>query len=417
MKEKISVLFLQSSGQFLSPAMVHSLLMCHFNRERMEVHVAVTIGMEGEKSPSARVLETIPDMHLRPMNFGPTLHGRSKTDIARSMISTGLPTITSMAGLVKYIKQHDIDIIHAASRTRDALYGVLLAKLTGAKSIIHLHSPCEDWLGSCVFWAMEQADDIICVSQYVAQSAIAKGYSPDKVHQVLNGVDASLWNYDAVGSAVRREFGVAPDMPLLAIIARVVTYKGHERLLNALARVKVKAPDVKLLIVGEDDLSAMQGNEGYTAVLKERTHELGLSEHVIFTGQRSDVQQILAACDLYTMPTVGEAFGMVFLEAMAMKKPIAALDSGGVPEVVEHGKAGLLSPVEDISQLTENIVTLINNPALRKQMGEYGRKRVEDYFNAQRMADDVERIYQLVLGKTVISRYEQVPTIEALHHR
>jgi len=71
---------------------------------------------------------------------------------------------------------------------------------------------------------------------------------------------------------------------------------------------------------------------------------------------------------------------------------------------VEHGKAGLLSPPEDSQQLAEHILTLVNDPAMRKQMGEYGRKRVEDYFNTQRMADDVERIYQLVLGKTVISR-------------
>jgi len=404
MKTKIGVLFLQCESQFSSIAMIHSLLMQYFDREHIEVHVACAAGTEREKPPSLQAFETIPELHIRPTVFSPTIFRRSKMDIVRSTISTGIPAMVGIAGLVRYVKQHDIDIIHWSERPRDAFYSVLLARLTGTKSILHLHGKCDTWMGSLALWAMGQADGIIGVSRFVAQSALAKGYRPDKVYHVLNSVNSSRWNHDTDGSAVRREFGIATDAPLLAIISRILSWKGQELLLKALVKVKDKVPSVKLLIVGEEDSSTMPMGYSYMDVLKEMVRKLELSEQVIFTGRRSDVQEILAACDIYTMPTFEEPCAVVILEAMAMKKPIVALDSGGTPEEVEHSRAGLLSPPGDVHKLAENILMLINNPALRKRMGEYGRGRVEQYFNPCRMADDVERIYQLVLGKTVILR-------------
>lgn len=98
------------------------------------------------------------------------------------------------------------------------------------------------------------------------------------------------------------------------------------------------------------------------------------------------------------MPSYEEPFGMIFLEAMAMKRPIVALANGGTPEVVDHGKGGLLSEPGDIEALAGNILTLIRDKPLRESMGAYNRKRVEEYFTPQRMANDVERVYQEILG-------------------
>ena len=408
MKKKIGVLFTQAQSGFFAPTMIHSLLMRYFDREYIEVHLACTTGTRGEKPPSLKALENIPDLHIRPTNFGPTIYRRSKIDIVRNTLFTGPHAIISLLGLVKYIKQHNIDIIHTGDRPRDAFYGVLLARLTGVKSIIHVHAKCDDWMGSRVFWAMKQADAIIGVSQFVAQSVIAQGYPPDKVHYVLNSINISDWNYSTDGSPVRREFGVAPDEPLLTIISRLEPQKGHAQLLKAIAMVKAKVPCFKVLIVGDDDPGVLQPGYSLIADLRKLTHELGLSEHVIFSGYRADVRQILAACDLYTLPASDEGFGLAFLEAMAMKKPIIALDTGGAPEVVEHGKSGFLSPPGDIPQLAENILTLINNPTLRSQMGEYGRMQVEQNFNTQRMAKDVEHIYRLILGRPMAAQQQRV---------
>ncbi len=137
--------------------------------------------------------------------------------------------------------------------------------------------------------------------------------------------------------------------------------------------------------------------DSFTRELKQLTTELELSEHVIFTGGRSDIPRVMAACDVFTLPSFEEPFGLVFLEAMAMMKPVVAIDNGGTPEVVEHGRSGLLSAPWDIPELAANINRLVGDPALRASMGQRGRQRVLEYFNAQRMASDAARAYEAVL--------------------
>jgi glycosyltransferase involved in cell wall biosynthesis len=127
--------------------------------------------------------------------------------------------------------------------------------------------------------------------------------------------------------------------------------------------------------------------------LKQLAAGLGVSDNVIFTGRRSDMPSMMAACDVFALPSNGEPFGLVFLEAMAMKKPIVAFDNGGTPEVVEHDRSGLLSRPDDPPALAANLRLLLRDAALRARMGEYGRERVERHFTASRMADDTARAY------------------------
>src|SRR6185369_1990702 len=149
-----------------------------------------------------------------------------------------------------------------------------------------------------------------------------------------------------------------------------------------------------LVIVGED----AAGHSGsFKQELKELAAKLELSDHVVFTGGRSDIPRVMAACDIFTLPSFEEPFGLVFLEAMAMEKAVVAVDNGGTPEVVEHGRSGLLSPPWDIPALASNISTLVRDPELRRNFGRRGRARVLEYFNAPRMARDAARAYEAVL--------------------
>jgi len=105
------------------------------------------------------------------------------------------------------------------------------------------------------------------------------------------------------------------------------------------------------------------------------------------------VPRLLAASDVFAMPSFEEPFGLVYAEAMAMKRPVVALDNGGTPEVVDHGKSGLLSSPDDLPALAANLLTLLRDPALRARMGEYGRKQVELRFSPDRMARDMAAVY------------------------
>lgn len=382
--------------------MIHSLLMRYYDRSRVEVHVACNYGSRHHKSPSLQALETIPNLKIVRTNFGPTLTAQSKPNIAKSLVQV-IPALFSLGRLAIYIRRHGIQIIHGTEKPRDAFYGLVMARLTGAKSVIHLHIKCTEHISALVKWAMKRTDAIIGVSDFVAQSAIAQGYRADKVHYVLNSLDMSHWDDAVDGSAIREEFGITSSTPLLVIASRLFVWKGHTELLKALAIVREQVPDIKLLIVGEDDPRAHPGHVRYSLQLKALVEELRLTDNVTFTGLRKDMARVLAACDVYAMPTFEEPCAVIFLEAMAMRKPIVALDSGGTSQEVDQGAGGLLSQPDDIESLAANIVTLVRDAAMRQRMGNYNRKRVEEYFNPQRMATETEQIYDHMLGNRTTS--------------
>jgi glycosyltransferase involved in cell wall biosynthesis len=393
------VLFMQSQTYYGADSRIHGVLMRHFDRSLVDVHVALNYGEGNQKSASAQAMEKIPNLHIRPTRFGTTINERTRMQIVRDTIRSGGASLFSLLSLAKYVRDHQINIIHCTEKPRDAFYGYLLSRLTGAKCVIHLHVKAENWINKNVQWAMRNASALIGVSQFVADSIRDMGFPVDKIFFAHNSIEIDEWSQTEDDGKIRVEFNVGPDTPLLSIVSRLFYWKGHSELIQALAIVKEKTPDFKLLVVGEDDPRAHPGGGSYLDELKRQVQQFDLSEQVVFTGYRSDARRIFAASDIFAMPSFEEPFGMVFLEAMAMQKPVVALDNGGSREIVEHGISGLLSLPKDIDHLAQNILTLIENPALRKQMGECGRRQVEARFAPRRMCSDVLSIYQKILGE------------------
>jgi len=395
---KIRVLFTQSQPEFSATSAVHGLLMRNLDPERTEVHVAC-VGKTASGTPdSLRILRAIPQVRLRQTRFGPTIYRKAGLDVARLAATQGLPTAASLAGLATYIKRHRIDVLHFAERPRDAFYGQLLGQATSAKTVFHLHLQPADWMSSRVQWAMSRADGLICVSESVARAAIARGQALQRTHVVLNGIDLPHWDPATDGGPIRVEFGIPTDALVFSIVARVVPSKGHEQLLAALARAQDRIPPFRLIVVGDDDPTVLPAGFSQVAALREQACRFGLADRVIFAGRRQDVREILAASDVYAMPSLDEAFGMAFVEAMAMQCPVVAFDVGGTSEVVQNGQSGLISQPGDLARLAANIALLGNDPTLRRIMGAAGRARVERHFNAARMARDVEDVYRRVLS-------------------
>jgi glycosyltransferase involved in cell wall biosynthesis len=243
---------------------------------------------------------------------------------------------------------------------------------------------------------VRNADAVFGISRFVTETVVATGTPRERVHTVLNGIDLSPWDSQLDGRDVRRELGVPLDAPLLASVSRLFAQKGQRELLKALARVRPRHPDVWLLIVGADAVEVHGGS--FTRELEVLARELGVADRVVFTGGRSDIPRIMAACDVFTLPSVEEPFGLVFLEAMLMKRPVVALDDGGTPEVVEHGRSGLLSPANDIDALADNISRLLGDRDLRARFGAYGHSRVIEMFSAERMARDAGEAYEAVVS-------------------
>ena len=383
------VLFINSASVAGADTWIHFLLLRNLPRERFELHAA---GQSGSPAPAFDELCSIPDVTVRPANFGPSLWRQSNLQKLVSMAHV-LPAAANLLGLAAYIRRHGIEILHSTDRPRDAVACAALASLTGAKALIHAHVNYGDWMSRGVKWALGRADAIVGVSNFTAGTFVEAGYRPDRVHAILNAIEPSRWDPLLDPAPGRASLGISDGAPLIVSVARLFRWKGHSELISALALVKRQYPNVRLAIVGTD----YPADSGTTRMLKEQARELGVGENVLFTGQRSDIASLLAACDVFSLPSFGEPFGLVFAEAMAMKRPVVALNNGGTPEVVEHGKCGLLSPPGDIALLAANLLRLLDDPALRTQFGEYGRSRVLKHFSPQRLASDFSTLYARML--------------------
>jgi glycosyltransferase involved in cell wall biosynthesis len=383
---RFPVLFISSAEQPGADTFIHMLLMRALDRRRFEVHLACPPSEVGAaQDPYERWIDR--DLRVRRTVFGPSLAGSAGRLSRVLQADAGL---RSLVGLAHYIRRERIGIIHATDRPRDAAACRLLSLLTGARAVIHVHVKYDDWFAAPVRWGLRHAAAVIGVSRFVADSLVRGGYRAERVHAVLNAIDVERWS-ERDGADVRADLGVPASAPVILCAARLFHWKGQGDLIRAIPALRDEFPALRLLIVGGD--YPLSPGQSYLAELQALVRNLGAEQHVVFTGHRPDMPALMAACDVFALPSFEEPFGLVFAEAMAMKKPVIALHTGGVPEVVDHGRSGLLSPPGDGNALTDNIRTLLRDPALRERMGEYGRREVERRFTPARLAADVERVY------------------------
>ncbi len=408
MRRRVRVLFIVAPPASSPAISVHANLMRFLDRSRVEVHVLYNALASGEPHRSAEnsvlsVLPRDPDVHLRPTGFGP-VRGAGRRGLANAAAAAAWPGLRDIAGQVKYIRRQQIDIIHTEEGTRNGFYALLLSRLTPAKLVLHFHAQYGSWLSAPARLAVTRAHAVIAVSSWTGRGIHKGGVPRERIFPVLNGIDVSRWDpATADGESVRREFGVGPNDPLVVMVAQLTEWKRQTTLVTAFRRVVQAHPRARLLLVGKPGLAPEPaGRLPYLEQLRRLVAESGLEHNVTFTGQRRDVQQILAAADIFSLPSVGEPFGLAHIEAMAMAKPITAVRAGGVPELVQDGHTGLLAPPDDSEQLAANLIALIEAPARRREMGRAGRRLVLGYFNAQRMADDVEGVYRLVAGSDTV---------------
>ncbi len=342
----------------------------------------------------------IDSLAIEPVDLGSTISRDSLAATVRGVLATVAAASVSVIRLVRSVRRHRIDVVHTSDRPRDAVTAVLLAALTGTKSIIHVHVAWGTWMSPALRWALRRADGLIAVSEFVATTLAESGHDPTRIDVVLNAIDVTEWTPGSGRDDVRREFGIADDGALVLSVCRLFPEKGAEALIRACALARHDVPGLRVVIVGEDVTREGQ----FSIHLANVVTELGMSDVVEFAGLRDDVARLMAGADVFAMPSYGEPFGLVFAEAMAMEVPVVALDHGGTIEVVDNGRTGLLAEPGDVEALAAMIVKLLQDPQLRDQLGRAGRTRVLDRFTVDRMADDVARVYRRVLGRTAGGR-------------
>lgn len=214
-------------------------------------------------------------------------------------------------------------------------------------------------------------------------------------HVVHNAINADVFAHRARRGTFRAELGFGPRLPLVLMAAQMVPWKGHRTLIRAAAELKEEIPNFRVAIAGGD---LFEEHADYVAELRDLVRKLGLRDMVLFLGHREDVPTLMADSHVVVVPSHGEPFGRVAVEAMCVGKPVVGTDDGGLAEIIEEGRTGLLVPPGDPSALAAALGRVLRDPDLRSAMGKAGWERVRRCFSVQQHERRIRRIYESILA-------------------
>ena len=219
-------------------------------------------------------------------------------------------------------------------------------------------------------------DRVIAVSRAIATILKEDGLQPERIRLVYEGVRSR--EPQPGGMEALAALGIPKGAPVIGNVAALTDHKDHATLLEAAALVKHTVPEARLLIVGDGELRQ---------TLENRARELGVADHVVFAGFRSDLDALIPAFAVFCLSSHKEGLGTSLLDAMNFGRPIVATAAGGIPEAIEDGVTGRVVPIRDAAALAAALGDLLADPARAAGMGAAGRRRFEERFTAERMVE------------------------------
>lgn len=228
------------------------------------------------------------------------------------------------------------------------------------------------------------SDAIIAVSDAAASAAVQQGTPKEKLVTVHNSVP--------LPAAPAERAALFEGDPIIGAVGSFYQIKGHRFLIDAAAHVLAQLPRARFILVGD-------GIE--RSNLERQVAQLGVADRVTFLGHRTDVGRLLPEFDIFVLPSLSEGMPNAVLEAMAAGVPVVATDVGGVPEVVEQERTGLLVPPGNAGALAAALVRLAEDANLRSRMSACARGVVETNFSLEREAQETENVYHRLLGRTL----------------
>lgn len=291
--------------------------------------------------------------------------------------------LVSLLRLIRLFRAQRFDVLHVHTPIA-ALLGRIAGRLAGIPMIVytahgfyfHEHMrPIPRRIFETLEWIGGRVTDLLfTVSAEDALTAVHRGFAPSNlVVAIGNGVDTRRFTPrdGATRTRIRATFGIPANAITVGIVGRMVAEKGYAEYLAAAARITKSHPNVYFVCVGD-----RLPSDHAVGIEDELTRARALlGEHLVLTGLRSDIPDLLAAFDIFTLPSHREGMPITIIEAMMMALPVVATDIRGSREEVVSGQTGILVPVKNEIALAAALTRLIDDPATRKSMGSAGRAR------------------------------------------
>ena len=301
--------------------------------------------------------------------------------------------LVSLCRLIALFRRERFDVLHVHTPVA-ALLGRIAGRLTGIPMIVYtahgfyFHDgmpPAQKMIFAGIEWLGAKLTDLLFTqSEEDARTALAMHFlSGERVLAIGNGVDITRFdpaNREA-GTRLRSELGIPSDAIVIGIIGRMVAEKGYREFLDAAKTVVAQGHPAFFLAVGE----RLASDHAAGIETQAAAAQAALGGRLILTGMRRDIPELLAAMDVFTLPSYREGMPRTIIEAMLMAKPVVATDIRGSREEVVAGETGLLVPVRDATALAQAFVRLIEDVNLRAKMGRAGRARALALYDETRV--------------------------------
>jgi len=307
--------------------------------------------------------------------------------------------LSAVGRAYRYIRSGRFDVVHTHLLRAD-LYAGLAGRLAGVEAVVSTvyaigafrRSQRRRLDGLLDQLTRLWPTHVVCVSQAVKDDCVRRlRWAGSRVSVIHTGIDPGDYGPDeAARRRIRGEWGLGQATPLIVTVARLSYEKGLPTLVEAAAELAKQHPAAVTAIVGEGPIRAE---------LDARIASAGLADRVRLVGFRADVSDVLAAADVFCLPSHMEGLPNALLEASAVGLPVVATQVGGIPELVVANETGLLVPPRRPDELADAIARLLDDPPLARRMGQAARRRIVDAFSASAAAGKYQALYEsLVTG-------------------
>jgi glycosyltransferase involved in cell wall biosynthesis len=299
--------------------------------------------------------------------------------------------------LLRSAREFGAEIIHAhstwpglwAARLRGRFLGPLVFGVRGLGVPYPGPWAARSWLYRYIY---ARVDWVVCVAQWLQREILRLAPQvASKCSVIYNGIDQQRLRPQKTREQMRRELGVSEGQRLICAVGNIEKIKGHDVAIRALALLHRRFPEAVLVIAGRAI------DPAFAQHLQALAAQLGLQDAVAMIGQRSDIADLLAATDVFIMPSHSEGLPGALLEALFMGRPVVASDVGGIPEIVEAEKTGLLVPAGDAEALAAGIERLLADPDFAEELGRRGQAAVRQRFTLEAMYTNHCQLYERLL--------------------